>query len=253
MLSVVIIAKNEATNIRRCLASVQWADEVIVLDSGSSDNTVDIAKEFTDNVFTTLPSDWQGYGVQKQRALAYATGDWVLNLDADESVDSLLKHALMRVMEANEADAYRVPIRMCFYDKLLRYSSSPKRHIRLFKQKGACYSNDIVHEKIILPKDARVGKLSEPIMHHSFQDVSHALYKINRYSSYSAKIRMDEKKHASLFKALLGSSWMFFRCYVLQRGFLDGREGLLFAVFNAQGTFYRGIKQLYCDRALDKY
>ena len=251
MLSVVIITKNEEANIRRCLISVQWADEIIVLDSGSRDSTVDIAKEFTDNVFTTLPTDWQGYGVQKQRALAHATGDWVLNLDADESVDSSLKQAITRAMLLKEADAYRIPIRMYFYDKLLRYSSSPKRHIRLFKREGACFSTDIVHEKITLPKHTRIGKLREPIMHHSFQDVSHALYKINRYSSYSAKIRINEKKHTSLLKSLMGSSWMFFRCYFLQRGFLDGREGLLFAIFNAQGAFYRGVKQLYCDSKLD--
>ena len=248
MLSVVVITKNEEKNIRRCLSSVQWADEIIVLDSGSCDSTVTIAKEFTDKVFSTLPGDWQGYGVQKQRALAYANGDWVLNLDADESVGSLLKDSIMRAMIVDEADAYRIPIRMCFYDKVLRYSSSPNRHVRLFKREGASYSTDIVHEKIILKDGVRVAKLRAPIMHHSFQDISHVLYKINRYSSYSANARISKKQTTSLFRTVLGTSWMFFRCYFLQRGFLDGREGLLFSFFNAQGTFYRGIKQIYCDR-----
>lgn len=245
MLSVVIIAKNEEVNIRRCLESIQWADEIILLDSGSSDSTVAIANEFTNKVFIT---DWQGYGVQKQRALAHASGDWVLNLDADESVDNELKQDIIRAMQANDIDAYRVPIRMHFYGKPLRYSSSPKRHIRLFRREGAHYSNDMVHEKIVLPPNARIGQLQRPIMHHSFKDVSHALYKMNRYSSYSAAIRIKEKKPASFLKTMLGTSWMFFRCYFLQRGFLDGREGLLFAVLNAQGTFYRGMKQLYHDR-----
>ena len=249
MLSVVIIAKNEEMNLRRCLQSVQWADEIIVLDSGSTDNTVAIAKEFTNHVFST---DWQGYGVQKQRALARATGDWVLNLDADECVDSSLEHAIKRVIKTNDADAYRIPIRMCFYNKPMRYSYSPKRHIRLFKREGACYSNDMVHEKIVLQKTARVGKIQEAIMHYSFQDVSHVLYKINRYSSYSAKIRIQEKKHTSLVRTLLGASWMFFRCYFLQRGFLDGREGFLLATFNAQGTFYRGVKQMYVDKGANE-
>lgn len=245
MLSVVVITKNEASNIRRCLSSVQWADEIVVVDSGSTDATVSIAREFTDKV--VVADDWQGYGVQKQRALAAATGDWVLNLDADEQVDATLQKAIMDAIETDEADAYRIPIRMCFYDKPLRYSSSPKRHIRLFKREGARYSDDIVHEKIVLPNGARIGKLRFPIMHHSFKDVSHVLYKINRYSSYSATARMNEKKPAYFLKTLLGTAWMFFRCYVLQRGFLDGREGFLLAVFNAEGTFYRGIKQLYCD------
>ena len=136
---------------------------------------------------------------------------------------------------------------MYFCGEPLRFSSSPKRHIRLFKREGACYSTDIVHEKIILPTSARIGQLSVPIMHHSFQDVSHALYKINRYSSYSAKIRIKANKDASLCKSLASSSWMFFRCYFLQRGFMDGRVGFLFALFNAQGSLYRGIKQIYPD------
>ncbi|WP_028389069.1 glycosyltransferase family 2 protein [Legionella fairfieldensis] len=244
MLSVIIIAKNEEANIRHCLESVRWADEIIVLDSGSTDHTVAIAKEYTEKVYCT---DWQGYGVQKQRALSHATGTWVLNLDADETVSTLLKEAIQTVMVSNEADAYRIPIRMNFYGKPLRFSSSPKRHVRLFKREGARYSNDIVHEKIILPSTACIKKLKKAIMHNSFQDISHALYKINRYSSYSAKIKIETHKKANFAKTLLGTGWMFFRCYFLQRGFLDGKAGFLFAVFNAQGTFYRGIKQIYRD------
>ena len=244
MLTVIIIAKNEQRNIRRCLESVAWADELIVLDSGSTDDTIAIAREFTNNVFST---DWLGYGIQKQRALERATGNWLLNLDADESVDGRLKNQIINVMAEDSVDACRIPIQMYFCGEPLRFSSSPKRHIRLFKREGACYSTDIVHEKIILPTSARIGQLSVPIMHHSFQDVSHALYKINRYSSYSAKIRIKANKDASLCKSLASSSWMFFRCYFLQRGFMDGRVGFLFALFNAQGSLYRGIKQIYPD------
>ena len=217
MLSVVVIAKNEAHNIGRCLESVQWADELIVLDSGSKDATVSIAREFTPHVHQT---DWQGYGVQKQRALAYATSDWVLN---------------------------RIPIRLCFYGKPLRFSSSPTRHVRLFKREGADYSADIVHEKIVLPPEAKIGRLKHPIIHHSYKDVSHVLEKINRYSSYSAKIRLVEKRKKPFVLTLLGTMWMFFRCYILQGGIWDGREGFLFAVFNALGTFFRGVKQIYPD------
>lgn len=249
MLSVIIIAKNEELNIRHCLQSVAWADELIVLDSGSSDNTIAIAREFTSHVFST---DWQGYGVQKQRALERATGDWVLNLDADESVDARLRDEINRVMTSSDTDACRIPIQMHFCGKPLRFSSSPSRHVRLFKREGARYSADIVHEKIILPERARIEQLFAPIEHHSFQDVSHALYKINRYSSYSAKTRLKENSKASMLKTLASSSWMFFRCYFLQRGFFDGRAGFLFALLNAQGSFYRGIKQLYPDREIDQ-
>lgn len=249
MLSVIIIAKNEEVNLRRCLHSVQWADEIIVLDSGSTDNTVAIAKEYTQQVHST---DWPGYGIQKQRALALATGDWVLNLDADEAVDQPLKEALLSAIAEDKADAYRIPICMNFYNKPLPHCASPKRHIRLFKRKGAFYSNDIVHEKIILPEESRISKISQPIMHHSFQDVSHVLYKINRYSSYSAKIKLEKNKSSSLTSTLLRSGAMFFRCYLLQRGFLDGKAGFLFAIFSAQGTFYRGVKQLYLDAKINE-
>lgn len=249
VLSVVIIAKNEEANIRRCLESVQWADEIIVLDSGSTDNTVPIAKEYTPHVVCT---DWQGYGIQKQRALSHASQEWVLNIDADESVDSALKKEMVQAMQSTRAEAYRIPIRMNFYGKPLRYSSSPSRHIRLFKREGAFYSTEIVHEKIVLPDNARVGRLKSPIMHHSFQDVSHAIYKLNRYSSYTAKIRIQKQKTTSFSKIMVGSCWMFFRCYFLQRGLLDGKAGFIFALYNAQGTWYRGIKQLFQDMNLEQ-
>lgn len=249
VLSVIIIAKNEERNIRRCLESVQFADEIIVLDSGSDDNTVAIAKEYTNHVFST---DWPGYGVQKQRALAKTTGDWVLNLDADEAVSNALQQEITQAIASDSADGYRVSIRMNFYEQPLKYSSSPKRHVRLFKRKNTSFSTDIVHEKIILPENARIGKLKNSIMHHSFKDVSHVLYKINKYSSYSAKTYISKRRKPGFMKTMLGTSWMFFRCYVLQRGFLDGRMGFLFAVFSAQGAFYRGIKQLYCDSDIDQ-
>jgi len=244
MISVIIIAKNEEKTIQTCLESVRWADEIIVLDSGSDDKTMAIASQYTANVYAT---DWQGYGVQKDRALAYASGDWVLNLDADESVDEALRKAILVAIQSHSADAYRIPIQMIFYGKAMRYSYSPSRHVRLFKREGAQFSHDMVHEKIQLPHGARIGQLTTPITHCSFRDVSHVLYKINKYSSYTANMRLAEGRKASLIKTCLGAVWMFFRCYIVQRGFLDGREGFLLALFNAQGTFYRGIKQLYPD------
>lgn len=244
MLSVIIITKNESANIERCLRSISWADEIIVVDSGSQDNTLEIARGYTEQVYST---DWQGYGVQKQRALDYATGEWVLNLDADESVSEELKEAIAEAIESDTADAYRIPICMNFYGKPMRYSWSPTRHVRLFKRAGARYSSDIVHEKILLPKDFQVEQLSLAIMHHSYQDVSHALYKLNRYSSYSAKIRLQKQAPPYFIQVLIATGWMFFRCFILQRGFMDGKAGFLLAVLSAEGTFYRGMKQLYPD------
>lgn len=244
MLSIIIIVKNEEANLRRCLESVKWADEIIVLDSGSTDKSVAIAREYTDKVYET---DWQGYGIQKQRALEQATGDWVLNLDADESVTEELKQAICSSISQDKADAYRIPILLNFYGKPLYYSWSPKRHIRLFKRQGARYSENIVHEAIVLPPQARVDQLKEAIQHHSFRDVTHALYKMNLYSSYSATMR-KKTRSPQLFKTIFGACWMFFRCYFIQGGFLEGREGFLLAVLSAQGSFYRGIKIIFHDK-----
>lgn len=244
MLSVIVIAKNEEATLARCLSSVQFADEIVVLDSGSDDNTVAIARQYTDKVFCT---DWQGYGVQKQRALEKTTGEWVLNLDADEWVEPALADAIRSVITDNTHDGWRVPIRMHFQGKAVPHCSSPSRHIRLFRRKDAYFSHARVHEKICLPKGARIGQLHVPIEHISFRDVSHAIAKMNRYSSSTAAIRREKGRRASMLRTIGGTVWMFFRCYVVQGGFLDGRTGFLFAVLSAQGTFYRGIKQFYPD------
>lgn len=250
-LSVIIIARNEASNIRQCLESIQWANEIIVLDSGSVDETIDIAKEYTPHVFET---DWQGYGVQKQRALSKATQTFVLNLDADEYVSEALKQDILNIVThpENNSDGFKIPIQMIFYGKKLRYVSSPSRHIRLFKRQGTRFSNDLVHEKIVLPSSAQVSQLKSPIYHQSYRDTSHALSKMNRYSSYSAKICIENKKTSHILAAIARSTWMFLRCYFLQGGFLDGQAGFLLSVFNAQGAFYRSIKVIYRDQVFDE-
>ncbi|HHJ0473702.1 TPA: glycosyltransferase family 2 protein, partial [Legionella pneumophila] len=106
--------------------------------------------------------------------------------------------------------------------------------------------------KVLIPVNARVGKLKKPIWHHSFSDVHHVLYKLNKYSSYSAKIRIESNEKVGLVKTFFSALWMFVRCLFLQKGFLDGRAGFLFAVFGAQGAFYRGVKQIYKDRDINK-
>ena len=245
MLSVIIIAKNEEANLRRCLESVKWADEIIVLDSGSTDSTVSIAKQYTDKVYLT---DWLGYGIQKQRALDHATGDWVLSLDADESVTDALKQDIIQGIAKENVDGYRVPILLNFYGKQLNHSWSPRHHIRLYKRDGAQYTDKIVHEEVLLPTGAQISQLKSALHHHSFQDISHALRKMNAYSSYSATIRREKKRAPSFMKSLLGSWWMFFRCYFFQFGFLEGRDGYILALLSAQGSFYRNIKIIYQDK-----
>lgn len=250
MLSVIIITENESDHLAQCLESVSWANEIIIVDSGSTDDTVAIAKKYTPHVYTM--ADWEGYGIQKQRALGKATGDWVLNIDADEVVTESLKLKIQQIMADSSVDACRIPIFLVFNDTVLKHTSSPKRHIRLFRRQGAEYGQKIIHEGIVLPDSSHIIQLTEPLMHHSFRDFSHALYKLNRYSSYTAKTRLHQKKSASLTMAILRSLWMFFNTYFLKGGFLDGKLGFIFAVFNMEGTFYRSIKQIYPDRNLNE-
>ena len=245
MLSVIIITKNEAENIERCLKSVAWADEIIIVDSGSTDRTIEIASEYTENIFS---GDWKGYGIQKQRALMQATGDWVLNLDADESVTPELQKEIQAAVLSTTISAYRIPLRLHFYDKTLKHSLSPSRRIRLFKRAGAHYSDDVVHERILLPDGAKVAQLCEYILHYSYRDISHALSKMNQYSSSSAKLRLSEKAPPMFLGVLFSAGWMFVRTFIFQLGFLDGKSGLILSIMSMEAAYYRGLKQLYPDQ-----
>lgn len=246
MLSVIIIVRDEAENIQRCLESIKWADEIIVLDSGSTDNTVELVQPYTQHVYRT---DWQGYGIQKQRALEKATGNWVLNIDADEEVTDDLKKEIQAAVTSNQYQAYQIPIQLVFYQKILRYTLSSTRRVRLFQRAGAYYSPHIVHESIQLPAQSRVGQLLSPLLHYSYRDLTAALAKMNTYSSGSAQMRLQKKQNRPTFiGACFAAGWMFVRSYILQRWFLDGKQGFLLALISAESAFYRGMKQLYPDR-----
>ena len=244
-LSVVIIAKNEAACIARCLESVSWADEIIVLDSGSTDDTVNISKQFTEHVYQT---DWPGYGPQKNRALQRASGDWVLSLDADEWITPQLQQEIAKVIAApGEHSGFRVPRRSSFCGREMQHSGWwPDYVIRLFRRDRARFSDDVVHERVIV--DGSIGALTSPIRHETFVDLTDLLEKMDSYSTLSAQRMYDDGRRASLTVAVLKSMWAFFRSYVLRRGFLDGHEGFMLAVSTAEGTYYRYAKCLLLEK-----
>ena len=148
-LSIIVIVKNEESSIRECLASVAWADEIIVLDSGSSDQTVAICREYTDKVYET---DWPGFGPQKNRALEYATKDWVLSIDADERISYDLQTEIKRVIQMPARfDAYTMPRRSNYCGRYMKHSGWwPDRVVRLFRRGKASFSDDLVHERIVV-------------------------------------------------------------------------------------------------------
>ncbi len=243
-LSVIVITKNEAHAIRACLESVAWADEIVVLDSGSADGTVEICGEYTSRVYST---DWPGFGPQKNRALDLATGDWVLSLDADERVPAELRAEIHAAMSSSAADAFRMPRLSSYCGRFMRHGGWWPDHVtRLFRRGRGRFSDDLVHERLIV--DGTTGTLRQHLIHLAFADLEEVLNKINSYSSSGARSAARSDKSGSLGKAVFRGLWAFVRTYVLRAGFLDGKEGFMLAVSNAEGTYYRYLKLMYLTR-----
>jgi glycosyltransferase involved in cell wall biosynthesis len=238
LLSVIIITKNEAHNIEACLKSVDFADEIVVFDSGSTDSTVDICRRYTDNVFVT---DWPGYGAQKERARLAATGDWVLSIDADERVTPLLKEEILREIPNTVCDAFDISFSSEYCKKTIRFGDWwNDRQAVLFRRTKAHFVSLRVHERIEI--EGKIGKLKGKIHHLAFPDLHTVLKKMNDYSSWGAEQKHAQGKKGGVLIAVLHGLWTFVRGYVLRLGFLDGREGFLLAVSNAEGTYYKYVK-----------
>lgn len=241
-LSVIIIAQNEADRIETCLQSVSAiADEIIVLDSGSSDGTVDVVERYTDNVFET---DWPGYGPQKQRALEKATCEWVLSIDADEALSPALCGEIDRLLQNNpDAIGYKLPWAVTIFGRTLNHGRSARAPLRLFRRNGARFSDDMVHEKILLPK-GKIKKLNERLLHFTHRDFGHYMEKNRHYAWLGAQKRFASGKMGfGLTGAALRALWTFIQIYFIRLGFLDGRVGFLVAVMYSQGSFnkYAGL------------
>jgi glycosyltransferase involved in cell wall biosynthesis len=238
-LSVIIITKNEAHNVTDCIQSVDFADEVIVYDSGSTDGTPDLCRQLQAKV--TITSDWPGDGPQKNRALEEVTGNWVLCLDADERVTPALAKEIQAIITHTDKSAFDIPYQSTYCGKKIRFGDwRGESHVRLFQRGKARFTEDIVH--CHLQVSGATGKLKNKIIHHPFHDLGSMLYKLNDYSTQSAKRLFAKGKKATLLTAISRSCWTFFKGYLLKFGFLDGREGFLLAVSNAQGTYYRYVK-----------
>ena len=239
-LSVIVITKDEEATIPRCLKSVAWADEIVVVDSGSTDATQSISRQLGAKVHPT--ADWPGFGPQKNRALDLATSEWVLSLDADEWLTPELQAEVRNtVVSPGSQSAFRVPRASYFCGRLMRHSGWwPDPVLRLFRRGRARFSDDLVHERLIV--DGTVGDLSSLLMHESFVGFEEVLDKVNRYSSAGAQMMVADGRAGSLTSAVAHGVWTFVRTYVLKAGFMDGREGFMLAVSNAEGVYYRYLK-----------
>ena len=253
-LSVILLTRNEAAHVAGCLASVAFADEWIVVDAGSSDATCEIAREFGATVLST--ADWPGFGAQKNRALAQARGRWVLSIDADERVSPELAAQIRGTIGADASghessasparsdgklDGYEFSRLSNFCGQWMRHGDwYPDRVLRLFRREAGRFSDDLVHERLIV--GGPTGRLAGTLLHDSMPTLDAALDKMNRYTSGRARDKVRAGQRGGLATALAHGLWAFVRCYVLRLGLLDGRLGLVLALYVAEGTYYRYLK-----------
>ncbi|MEW6593514.1 MAG: glycosyltransferase family 2 protein [Thermodesulfobacteriota bacterium] len=247
-LSVAIITLNEEERLGDCLASVAFADEVVVVDAGSTDRTVAIAEAHGARV---IRQEWLGFGRQKQFAIDQCRNRWVLVLDADERIPAATAREITTVLERPAYAACSLPRQNFFCGRWLKRAGWwPDRVVRLFDRTRARMSDRLVHEGLVV--DGPVGALQGMIVHHANRDLAHTLAKINSYSSAGAEELAKAGRRGSLVQAAGRASWAFVHNYFLRRGFLDGREGFLQAACDAVNIFFKYAKLWELGRQRDR-
>ena len=243
-LSVIIITKNEAANIEACLDSVAFAQQIVVLDSGSTDATTQIARSKGAEVHCV--DDWPGFGAQKNRALSLATADWVLSLDADERVSDELAAEIQNIVSNSDSTAYEIPRLTQFCGRWIHHCGwTPDHVLRLFRRGTARFSDDLVHERVLLEPDVKMGRLKVPLLHFSYPTPTHYWRKLEQYSQAWAQQRFATGQRASMLRAALAGLVAFVRSYFLRLGFLDGSMGFAVCTMQAQAAFGKYFA-LYC-------
>ncbi|XZF13950.1 glycosyltransferase family 2 protein [Chitinophagaceae bacterium MMS25-I14] len=244
-ISVVIITKNEEQNLPRCLHSVKnVADEIIVLDSFSEDDTLNIARSFGAKVYT---HKFEGYVTQKNLAAQKAGCDWVLSLDADEALSPELEQSVLQVIKAPQHDAYRFSRLTNYCGKWIKHCSwYPDKKVRLFRKNAGEWEGDQIHESWELhDKNAVVGELKGDLLHYSYYSFSDHIRQIEKFTEIAARAAAAKGKNCSLLKIWLGPKWRFFTDYILRLGFLDGYSGYMVCKYSAWAAFakYSKIRQ----------
>lgn len=237
-ISVLLICKNEADRIEPCLQSVAgWADEIIVLDSGSTDGTPEIVRRYTDKLWIT---DWPGYGPQRNRALEKVSSDWVMTIDADERMTPELRDEIDRWLSdpAMDCTILKMPWRTFFYGKPLRFGRYTSPQGKLFKREGVRYRDHMVHESLLMPR-WKEGILKSPLDHYSWRDYVHVQEKHLKYAWLLAQQKQAAGKRGSLWIATLRLFTDFFQQYVLRLSMLDGWRGFLISIILAQYAFHK--------------
>ncbi len=236
--SAVLITLNAAAQLGDCLRSLDFCDEVVVVDSGSDDGTVALAESHGARV---IESEWRGFGPQKQFAVSQARNEWVLCIDADERVSGILAASIMKAMKTPDFGAYQFARCNRFMGRYLRHGEGyPDRSLRLFRRDKARWSDDAVHEKVLT--NVAVGRLTGDLLHDSAESLDAYLSKQNRYTTIAAREALESGKRANLGKLLLSPLVRFVKFYFLRRGFLDGLPGLVHILIGCQNSFIKYAK-----------
>jgi glycosyltransferase involved in cell wall biosynthesis len=234
--SVTVITFNEAANIAAALDSVRWADEIVVVDSESTDDTVAIARRYTDRV---IVRPWPGYVAQKNHAALEAASDWIFSLDADERVTPELAGEIRALLQHEpSAPGYRVPRATFHLGRWIRSTDwYPDYQLRLYDRRRARWAGRHVHESV--QADGVVGRLRHDLQHYAYRDIAHHLRSMDRYTTLAARQMYEDGRRAGWFDIVVHPRLAFFRNYVLRGGFRDGMPGLIVSAMNA---YYVGLK-----------
>lgn len=246
-LSVVLVVHNAEAQLPACLASVPFADEIVVVDSGSKDATATCAERHGARV---VQHEWMGFGRQKQFAVAQAKNDWVLCLDADERVSPELERSIRAALEAPVAPVYRMRRRNRFLGRWLSHGEGyPDWSTRLFDRRNAAWSDDPVHEKVLYA--VTPGSLAGDLLHESAEDLGNYLQKQNRYSALAAQQLFERGQSAGVFQLVLSPFVRFTKFYILRLGFLDGVPGLVHTSIGCVASFMKYAKLIELNRMRD--
>ncbi|MDO8890792.1 MAG: glycosyltransferase family 2 protein [Sulfurimicrobium sp.] len=236
--SVVLITLNAAQQLEACLQSVQTSDEIVVVDSGSNDDTQAIALKYGARF---ISQEWLGFGPQKQFAVEQARNDWVLCLDADERISENLRHSIIAALSQSEFHAYRMPRSNRFMGRYLRHGEGyPDWSLRLFDRRHACWSADMVHEKVLTK--CKIGTLRGDLLHDSAEDLATYLDKQNRYTSLQAAAMYKAGRRARPAQLILSPAVRFVRFYIFRLGMLDGIAGLVHIAIGCCNSFIKYAK-----------
>jgi len=245
-LSVTLITKDEEQNIKRCLDSVKWADEIVLVDCGSKDKTLSIAHTYPNCNTHYIP--WQGFGLQKQAAVDLTKNDWILSIDADEELSLELQNTIRETLHDPDAPGYRIRRNSFYLGRMIKHCGwNHDFPLRLFNKNHGRFNNRPVHEYVELNGD--VSKIFDPLFHYTYPAVKDHIRKISFYSGLGARELFEKNKRSHPVAAFLRGMFKFIKMYFLQMGFLDGKEGLILACLSGFGVSLKYLKLWEMNRS----